>query len=128
MPITEKFSPPLADWPDADEIRRVTAEGTLVVLPDRVSVVSGEIVASFREDAQALRVRGDEQGLRVELLAPKDARLGVYREHAAEWILPIVIFLAGQGASIMTNLIANEIQRRVDRLRESGQDQVPTLR
>lgn len=128
MTITEKFSPLSADWLGPDELKRAVAEDTLVVLPDRVSVVSGEIVAAFREDAQALRVRGHEQGLRVELLAPEGARLGVYSEHAAEWVLPIVIFLAGQGASIISNLIANVIQRHLDRWRESGQEQMPTLR
>ena len=44
----------LADWPDTEEIRRVATEGVLVVLPDRVSVLSGETVVAFNNPTSSL--------------------------------------------------------------------------
>jgi hypothetical protein len=128
MPIVESRSAPLSHWPSVEELRTLAADGALVLLPDRVSLVGNETVAAFREDAQALRVRGREAGLRVELSAPAGARLGVYREHAAEWILPVAVFLGAQAANVISNLIANEIQRRLDAWRGTHTGRAPAVR
>ena len=97
--------------PSAAESDAELDENVLILLPEQVTESKGEVFASFREDAQALRVHGAEAGLDVRLHAPPGARLGVYREHAAELVLPLLVFAAGATYNVVCNLVANEIQR-----------------
>jgi hypothetical protein len=124
VPVNERQLDALEIWPSAHELSQRLAVGGLVLLPDEVSEVEGERVASFREAAQALRVGAKEAGIPVELVAPPGARLGVYRERAADWVLPYVLSIP---AGVVIGLIVNEIQRVLDAARRSGQA-IPTFR
>jgi hypothetical protein len=75
--VEEREVAALETWPSTDELNNRVAAGGLVLLPDDVSEVEGEIVASFRESAQALRVGAKTAGVSVEFVAPPGARLGV---------------------------------------------------
>lgn len=118
--------------------RRVTAAGHLtelaaertemqglVLLPDEISIVGGEEVAGFRPEAQALRVEAMQEGVEVELALPDGVRPGIYSEHAADWVLPLVLEAPN---SIVAGLIANYLQRRLDARRSSRSSEVPTVR
>jgi hypothetical protein len=124
VPVNERQLDAREFWPPADELSQRLVVGGLVLLPDDVSDVEGETVASFREAAQALRVAAKEAGLPAELVAPPGARLGVYRERAAEWVLPYVLSIP---TGVVIGLIVNEIQRVLDAARRSGQA-MPTFR
>jgi hypothetical protein len=100
-------------------------EGTLVLLPDTLSQVDGQMVAGFREGAQALRVRAKQGGVPVEVVVPEGARPGHYAEHAADWVLPLVL---GVPTATVAQLIATEVQRWIDEWREQGRSRMPTLR
>lgn len=110
---------------DAAELVSRRRGDALVLLPDTLSPVDGQIVAGFREGAQALRVRAREEGIPVEVVVPEGARPGQYSEHAAEWVLPLIL---GVPAATVAQLIANEIQRWIDAWREQGRSRTPTLR
>jgi hypothetical protein len=116
--INERQLDALDIWPSADELSERLAAGGLVLLPDDVSDVHGEIVASFREAAQALQVGAKKAGIPVEFAAPPGARLGVYRERAADWVLPYVLSIP---TGIAIGLIVNEIQRVLGAARRSKQ-------
>ena len=124
MAIAERELAALEIWPSTDELSKRGAAGGLVLLPDDVSDVEGEVVASFREAAQALQVGAKRTGLPVEFVAPPGARLGVYRERAAEWVLPYVLSIP---TGVVIGLIVNEIQRVLDGARRSRQE-TPTFR
>jgi hypothetical protein len=124
VPVNERQLDALDIWPSADELSERLAVGGLVLLPDDVSEVQGETVASFREAAQALQVGAKRAGLPVEFAAPPGARLGVYRERAADWVLPYVLSIP---TGVVIGLIVNEIQRALDAARRSGQA-IPTFR
>jgi hypothetical protein len=126
--LEERQSAPGDSVPSAAELDAELGENVLVLLPEQVTESNGEVFASFREDAQALRVHGAEAGLDVRLHAPPGARLGVYREHAAEWVLPLLAFAGGTTYNIVCNLVANEIQRYLDRWRDSGSGREPVVR
>ena len=111
MAIDEREVAALEIWPSTDELNKRIAAGGLVLLPDDVSEVEGELVASFRESAQALRVGAKRAGVPVEFAAPPGARLGVYRERAAEWVLPYVLSIP---TGVAIGLIVNEFQRVLD--------------
>ena len=96
-----------------------------MLLPDTLSQVDGQSVAAFRQGAQALRVRAKHEGIPVEIVVPEGARPGKYSEHAADWVLPLVL---GVPAATVGQLIANEIQRWLDEWREQGRSRMPTLR
>jgi hypothetical protein len=97
----------------------------LVLLPDSLSLVDGQAVAGFREGAQALRVHAKQATVPVEVFLPEGARAGYYAEHAADWVLPLVLGVPG---AVVAQLIANEIQRRIDAWREQGRSRMPRLR
>jgi hypothetical protein len=109
---------------DASELagRRQDA---LVLLPDTLSSVGGQLVAGFREGAQALRVRAKQEGVPVEVVVPEGARPGHYSEHAADWVLPLIL---GVPTTVVGLLIANEIQRWIDEWRDAGRSRIPMLR
>lgn len=115
MAVKEGFSRPAKSWPSVAEL--VEGNERVVILPAQVENRNGEVIAGFRPDAQELRVNGASEGIEVELYAPDGARLGVYREHAADWILPTVL---GIPISLATQLLANLIQSRIDAWRERG--------
>jgi len=96
-----------------------------VLLPDTLSPVDGQMVAGFREGAQALRVRARQKGVPVEIVVPESARPGHYSEHAADWVLPLIL---GIPTGVVSSLIANEIQRWIDEWREQGRSRTPMLR
>jgi hypothetical protein len=100
-------------------------EDALVLLPDTLSSVDGQLVAGFREGAQALRVRARQDGIPVEVVVPDGAQAGHYSEHAADWVLPLIL---GVPATVVGLLIANEVQRWIDAWREQGRSRTPTLR
>ena len=113
----------------ADHLAELAAERTeiqgLVLFPDEISVVGGEEVAGFRPEAQALRVEAMREGVEVELAVPGGVRPGIYSEHAADWVLPLVLEVPN---SIVAGLIANYLQRRFDAWRLSRGSHVPTAR
>lgn len=115
MALTEGFSKPATFWPNAAELTE--SSDRVVILPAQVENRNGEVIAGFRPDAQELRVNAASEGIEVELYAPAGARLGVYREHAADWILPTVL---GIPISLGTQLLANLIQARIDAWREQS--------
>ncbi len=126
--LEERRYEPGASVPSAAELDAELGENVLVLLPEQVTERNGEVFASFREDAQALRVHGAEAGLEVRLYAPPGAHLGVYREHTADWVLPLLAFAAGMANNVLCNLVANEIQRHLDRWREGGSGREPIVR
>jgi hypothetical protein len=110
---------------DAADLVSRRREDALVLLPDTLSPVDGQMVAGFREGAQALRVRARQEGVPVEVVVPDGARAGHYSEHAADWVFPLIL---GVPAATVAQLIANEIQRLIDQWREQGRSRTPTLR
>ncbi len=127
MATTENYSEPKAEWPSAAELSAQLGPNQLMLLPDQIEESQGELIASFRRDAQELRVSGKEAGLEVTLYSPPGARLGVYEEHAADWILPVLISIPVQ---IATTLVTNMIQARIDAWRANGGEdsEIPSLR
>jgi hypothetical protein len=115
---------PAPEHLDASELvgRR---EDALVLLPDTLSSVDGQLVAGFREGAQALRVHATQEGIPVDVVLPDGARPGHYSEHAADWVLPLIL---GVPDTVVGLLIANEIQRWIDAWRQQGRSRTPTLR
>src|SRR4051794_39781958 len=111
------------EYIDGGVLGRLERESTLVLLPDTLSPVGGRLTAGFRDGAQGLRVRAKEQGVTVELFLPEDSRPGTYSEHGADWILPLVL---GVPAATVADLIAKEIQGRIDEWRERGLSRTPT--
>lgn len=97
----------------------------LVLYPDHVAADGENTVVGFREDAQPLRVAALEAGLPVVMARPDGATLGVYSEHAADWVLPII---GGGVSSVVWNLVSNVVQRKIDAWRQSGQSREPVLR
>lgn len=110
---------------DVAQLVTLRARGGLVLLPDTVSVVNDRVIAGFGPDAQALRVAAREVGMSVELLTPPGAQPGVYSEKAADWVLPVVLSVPG---TLVAQLVANELQRRIDRYRGGRTCQIPTAR
>jgi hypothetical protein len=72
---------------DVRELVRLQGGEALVLLPDTLSPVDGQMVAGFRQGAQALRVRAEKEGVPVKVIVPEGAPPGHYSEHAAEWVL-----------------------------------------
>jgi hypothetical protein len=111
MAVKQTYSEAKEGWPTAEELPERLEAGKLMILPDQIDESNGELIAAFRRDAQEIRVTGKEAGLEIELYSPPGARLGVYEEHAADWILPAV---ASFPPSIAGTLVANLIQARID--------------
>jgi hypothetical protein len=82
---------------------RSAVEG-LVLLPDALSLVDGDLVGGFSPEAQGLRVAAIEQGVPVELALPAGAKPGYYSERAADWVLPLIL---GVPTSVVSSLITN---------------------
>ena len=114
MAVKETYREPNDLWPSVEELGETER---IVILPDQVEKTAGELTAGFRPDAQELRVNAKERGIEVELYAPAEARLGVYEEHAADWVLPVLISFP---ESIACGLIVNLIQARLDAWRNAG--------
>jgi hypothetical protein len=110
---------------DAAELVRRRREGALVLLSDTLAPVRGQTVAAFREEAQPLRVRARQEGVPVDVVVPEGAQLGLYSEHAAEWVLPLILEVP---AGAVAQLIASEIERWIDEWRQQGRSRTPTLR
>lgn len=89
----------------------------VVIFPEKVEEMRGELTAAFRPDAQAIRVDAAAAGIEVELWTPAGARRGVYEEHAADWVLPLIL---GIPLNLVTGLVANLIQERIDAWRARG--------
>jgi hypothetical protein len=88
----------------------------ILVLPDRLVEEDGERVAAFRPEAQPMRVDINAAGRTVELLVPAGARRRSTEEHAAEWILPVVLLVGQIPVGVASTLIADWIRnRRVER-------------
>jgi len=105
-----------AFWPPASELSARSGGDTLVFLPDDVRDLDGQLTASFRESAQNLSVRARSEGIEVEFVSPADATRGMYRERAADWVLPWILSLP---TGVAIGLVVNEIQRMIDRARPS---------
>ena len=104
----------------------LVAPDRLVLLPDQLVERDGERIAGFRQDAQALRVRAMEAGIDVELVLPNGAKPGIYSEHDADWVLPLILSVPG---GVIAVLVANELQRLLDAWREQrGASAQPTTR
>jgi hypothetical protein len=116
---------PAPEHLDAGELVGERRKGALVLLPDTLSPVDGQMVAGFREGAQALRVRAKQEGLPVEVVVPDGARPGRYSEHTADWVLPLIL---GVPVATVGQLIANELQLWIDEWRAKGRSRTPILR
>jgi hypothetical protein len=116
MAISEKTVSVPDFWSAASELGSHRGRG-LVLLPDDVREFDGQLTASFREAAQNLAIRARGEGVDVEFVAPPGAVRGMYREHAAVWVLPWILSMS---TSIVVGLIVNEIQRRLDAARAVG--------
>jgi hypothetical protein len=102
---------------------RAPSDG-LVLYPDQISTVGDDQVAGFRPDAQALRVAALKQEIPVEIVTPDGTRKGVYDEHAADWVLPLLEVPSGVAAA----LVANYLQKRLDDWRVHHGKRSPTAR
>jgi hypothetical protein len=89
------------------------AAAEFVVLPERVREVRGTPVAPFRREVQELRGFILENGHSVALAIPEGTEPVAYQEHAADWVLPIVLFAASIPVSVACNLFANWIWSRL---------------
>lgn len=107
MAVTEKTGP-------APEYLRplvASAPGDgLVLYPDQISTVGDDQVAGFRPDAQALRVAALAQEIAVEIVVPEDTRKGVYDEHAADWVLPLLEVPSGVVAGLLVTYLAKRLE------------------
>jgi hypothetical protein len=97
----------------------------LVLLPDTLSQIDGQMVAGFRAGAQSLRVAARQEGIPVDVVVPEGARPGRYAEHAADWVLPLILEVP---AATVAQLIAAEVQQRIAVWRQQGRSRMPTLR
>lgn len=73
----------------------------IAILPEFVAQTPEGPVAGFRETTQALRVDLSEAGVRVELAVPEGAAAKPYEEHAADWVLPVILAAPGDVASLL---------------------------
>jgi hypothetical protein len=121
MAVTEKTGP-------APEYLRslVTSapDKGLVLYPDQISTVGDDQVAGFRPDAQALRIAALEQGVAVEIVTPDGARKGVYDEHAADWVLPLLEIPSG----VVSGLLVIYLEKRLKSWKASHGERSPTVR
>ena len=124
MAVDERWRPAPEFWPAPETLEALGANADLILLPDRVDTSpDGNVVAAFREEAQAFRVDALKAGLKVQLVRPPESAVAAYREHAAEWVLPFILSIP---AGVAINLISNRIQRWIDENR--GSPGAPRLR
>jgi hypothetical protein len=107
-------------WPPAAELERLGSGGALVLLPDAIEHVKGKTRAAYREEAQALRVAAERDGTTVVFAAPETAVPVVRREHDSTLVLAAAFSLPAQ---IAATLVANELQRQIDRWRGGEEEQ-----
>lgn len=124
MAIEEQTVPVPDFWPDASTLSRLAGPEVLVLLPDDVRELDGQVTASYRETAQNLSISARDQGSAVEFVSPPGAARGMYRERSADWVLPWILSIP---TGIAIGLIVNEIQRTIDRGRAAKQA-LPTVR
>lgn len=98
---------------DRHVLEQAAATADFVVLPERMREVRGNRIAPFRREVQQLRGYIRESGHTVALAVPEGAETAAYQEHAADWVLPIVLFTVGIPVSVACNLFANWIWSRV---------------
>lgn len=101
-----------------DDISRPDISEGLIIYPDRIEVDGDNRVVAFRPDAQALRVVVAEQGVPVVVVAPDDATKGIYTEHAADWVLPLIELPTG----VVSGLIAEYLLARLRGWRAGSSD------
>lgn len=118
MPLQESVRDTPNHWPVTEEIEAAAAAGGLIILPDRIDTAGERRVAAFRGDAQELRVRAKQKGLEAQLLAPADAELAVYSEHAADWVLPVVVSAV---LAVPSALVADMLH---DRIADAGEAKI----
>lgn len=92
-----------------DNLVSSDAPDGLILYPDRVDNDGDDLVAAFRPDAQALRILAAERGIPVTVVTPDDAKVGIYTEHAADWVLPVVSI----PTSVVATLIADYLRYRL---------------
>lgn len=124
MAISEQTIPVPDFWPGVADLLARSGADSLVLLPDDVRELDGQLTASFRESAQNLSVRARSEGLAVEFVTPPGAERGMYRERAADWVLPWILRIP---TGVAIGLIVNEIQRVIDGARAAKQA-FPTIR
>lgn len=111
MPIAEQVKTLAADSITVDDVRGLERAGVLGLLPDRVHEVDGQIVASFRPDAQAIRVAVEAAGTTVEMVAPEGAELAMHSQYMAVLVLPLLV---GAALSVPCGVLANLISARIE--------------
>jgi hypothetical protein len=104
---------------DRHVLAEAAAGAEFVVLPERIREVRGSAVAPFRREVQQLRGYIRENGHSVALALPEGVETAAYQEHAAEWVLPIVLFAADVPVSVACNLFANWIWSIIGPARDS---------
>lgn len=125
MALHEQLRDAPTHLPSAEELLTKRASGALVLFPDEISSVEGQSVAGFRDGTQELRVGAKRIGLDVELVVPNGAKPGHYSEHAADWVLPLVLSMP---TAVVATLIANQLQVWIDRWRDTGASRMPVVR
>lgn len=103
---------------------RLGTEG-LWFFPDSLASVDGETVAGFRPETQPLRVAAQAHGVNVELVVPDGAKAGQYTEHAADWVLPLVLSIPAQ---VSADLFVSYLRARLQGWRDAGESRTPTVR
>lgn len=121
MAVTEKTGP--APQYLQSLVTSAIGEG-LVLYPDQISTVGGDQVAGFRPDAQALRVAALEQEIPVEIVTPDGTRKGVYDEHAADWVLPLLEIPSG----VVAGLLVIYLEKRLEDWKTRHGKRSPTVR
>ena len=124
MPISEQTIRVPDFWPSVRDLSARSRAESLVLLPDDVGELDGQLTASFRESAQNLAVRARSEGVAVEFVTPPGAERGMYRERTADWVLPWILSIP---TGVAIGLIVNEIQRAIDAARAAKQA-LPTIR
>lgn len=127
MAVSEQTIEAPPAWPEAAVLVQLAAAADVVILPDRVETIDGVTRVSFRDDAQALRVVAQEQGLNAVVALPAGAKPALYREHDASLVLSGLLGLA---SGITSGLATHYIQRFIDRFRATEGDTkpLPTVR
>jgi hypothetical protein len=121
MAVTEKIGPA------PEYLRSLVASASgegLVLFPDQISAVGDDQVAGFRPDAQALRVAALEQQVPVQTVTPDDMRKGIYDEHAADWVLPLLEIPSG----VVAGLLVTYLEKRLRDWKARHGKRSPTVR
>jgi hypothetical protein len=92
-----------------DVIAAAAKDADFIVLPERIREFRERPIAPFRREVQPLLTFARSEGFRIELAVPSDVETAEYEEHAAEWVLPVIFFVAGVPVGVACNLVANWI-------------------